>query len=125
MINIFNSIETNFRGKGKIFTASKDSITSHDLSISAQRLMNGGTIYFDKSIIGDSFTIQLVDADLVSVLDEWVTDWPVIPGHPTNIVTEQAGDLPANTYLRIVYTSTGLVDDVKILVAYRLYEAIT
>ena len=130
MIRPFEHNETDFDGQGKIFTAAKNSTTDHDMLIPAQRIINGGVAYFDKAVIGDTFTAQVVDVDGVyapagTVLNQWLTDWPVFPSKVSDMLIEQAGDIPAGVYLRIKYTSTGATDDVKIMIGYRLYKVIS
>jgi hypothetical protein len=123
MINPFDHIQVDFCGEGAQYTATANSTTDHDLLVSAEKLLNGGTVYFDKAIVGDKFTCQVLDNSLV-VKKEWVTDWPVIPGYPTEFLVKQAAIIPANYHLRIKYTSTSLTDDVTILVGYGLYKEI-
>lgn len=130
MIRPFVNNETDFIGTGKIATATKEATTDIDLLVAERRLINGGIIYFDKCAIGDSFTCQIVDVDGVyaeegTVLNEWMKDWPAMPGAHTDLVTEQAGDIPPGVYLRIKYTSIGTIDDVKVLIGYRLYKVLS
>jgi hypothetical protein len=124
MIDPFNRIKVDFAGKGVVYTATKNSTTDHDLLLTSDYLLNGGSICVDKAVVGDTITCQVLD-NALTVKKEWITDWPICPGEPIEIITEQAAEIPANYYLRIKYTSIGTVDDVKVLIGYRLHKVVT
>ena len=127
MINPFLNNETDFDGVGVIGTAVKNTTTDIDLLVSNERLINGGLIHCENAIAGDTFSCQVVDKDGVyypagTVLSQWMTNWPAIPDHPFDLITEQAAKIPAGVYLRVKYTSTSTTTDVKLCVGYRLYK---
>ena len=108
MIHIFNKEETDFDGQGKIATATKNTTTNIDFLVSTYRLINGGLIYCDKAIVGDYFQCQIIDIDGVyetagTIINQWMTNWPVIPGEHINIKIEQVGEIPGSlrTLLRV------------------------
>lgn len=109
-----------FRGTGISGTATKNSSTNHDYNLPEDRYLNGVELLLENHQFDDTVKFQVVDVDGVvypagTVLDEFATDWHIASD------TERQGPYilpyPALVYswmyIRIVYTSTGTVDDVK------------
>jgi len=85
-----------------------------------QSVMDGIEFFADKSAVGDKITFQVVDVDNILgygaglVLDEFGTDWFVMPGSTETIRLYKA-KLVTNLYLRVKYTSVGTTDDVQFI----------
>jgi len=124
-ITPFSSNAVEFKGKGVKGTATKEATTDIDLKITEGSLINGGLLYTNNAVVGDKFTCQVVDKDGIyypagTVLNEWITNWYAMPNTKMDLTTPQAGAIPANVYLRIKYTSIGTVNDVDVIVNYKL-----
>ena len=120
----FAAGKVEFDGRGSKGTVTAGLIENVDYLVTDEMLINGGLIYFHNGVAGDTFTCQIVDKDGVyypagTVLKQWITDWNVFPNIKQDLTTPQAGTIPALVYLRVVYTSTGIVD-VDVLVNYKL-----
>lgn len=109
-----------FRGTGISGTATKNSTTNHDYNLPEDRFLNGVELLLCDHEFGDTVKFQVVDVDGVvypagTVLDEFATDWniasdtqrqgPYILPYPALIYSWM--------YIRVVYNSTGTVNDVK------------
>lgn len=119
-----------FAGNGIKATAAKNSTTNIDFKVTVDNIfINGGLILYKNANWGDYITAQVVDIDNVLgyganlVLQEYITKWYVHPDDKElKILLDYAGKIPINTYLRIKYTSTGVVTDVDIAVNYALHK---
>ncbi len=122
-----NSVE--FKATGIMATVSKGTEGDIDLAIGTEaRLLNGGHLYAQQGVVGDTITAQIVDVDNLLgqganfVVKEWIKDWYIIPDLLQHIRTPQAGEVPAGLYVRLKYKSTGTANDVKVLINYDLYK---
>jgi hypothetical protein len=108
-------------------TATKNSATNHDYQIpvisyggvNKQAVMNGIEFYAKDAEIGDKISFQIVDVNNIlgygagTVLDEFGKDWYVSPNTLNKIILYKA-NLIAGLFIRMVYTSTGTTNDVKL-----------
>lgn len=114
-----------FRGDAVFGTVAKGTSKNLDLKVSDERMVNGGLLHAEKAVPGDWIRCQVVDRDGIlappgTVLKQWIDRWYVAPGKTMDLVTPQAGTVPAGLWLRCVYNSTGQADDVEVFVNYRL-----
>lgn len=113
-------------------TATKGTTSNIDFKIPKAGLaINGGEILFLNHKWGDYFKIQVVDVDNILgygagfVTDTFIQKKYVHPNIPErHIKLPYAGEVVKDLYLRVVYTSTGTVDDVDVAVNYYLHEEI-
>lgn len=118
-----------FRGTGVAGTATKNMSSNIDYKMPEDRMINAVHLLLDKHVWGDVVKFQVVDVDGVyysagTVLDEFASSWNVDPTlcsqRPEQI------DYPAKVlkdlYVRVVYSSVGTVDDVKVSVNLYLHK---
>jgi len=106
-----------FRG-----TASVNSATNIDWKLTEDRWISGGILLATGTHWGDRVSIQIVDKDNVlgyganTVLGQYVTDFYVVTDAQFQIQLEAPyiALVPANMYIRVVYTNTSLLDPVEI-----------
>ena len=109
-------------------TATKNSTTNHDYQVptlsyngaNKKVYMNGIEFFAKYAEIGDKLSFQVVDVNNILgygagvVLDEFGKDWYVAPDILNKIVLYKA-HLIAGLFIRVVYTSTGTTNDVKLV----------
>jgi len=118
-----------FRGTGVSCTATKNTTTNCDYKLTETRKINGLHLFLDNHCWSDTLKLQVVDVDGAyypagTVLDEFGTDWhvdPAVCSQGKEIMSYPAQVL-INLYLRIVYTSTCNVNDVKMNINYYLHK---
>jgi hypothetical protein len=82
--------------------------------------MNGIEFFTKDSEVGDKMSFRIVDVNNIlgygagAVLDEFGKDWFVAPNTLNKIVLYKA-NLIAGLFIRIVYTSTGTTNDVRLI----------
>ena len=115
---------------GTIGTATKNTTTDLDFKITGNKVyVQGGQIIFKNAAWGDYITAQVVDKDNVlgsgagTILNEYITKRYLHPElKKSELEVPYAGMVPQNTYLRIKYTSVGILDDVEFAVNYSLHK---
>lgn len=119
-----------FKGEGVFDTVPAGTEKNIDFKITYNALLNGGILQTKGEEMGDYFSAHVVDKDNIlgygagAVLNTWIVKWyALIEDVHMDLTTPQAGNIPANLYLRIKYKSTGATD-VKVLVNYRLNQAL-
>jgi hypothetical protein len=85
-----------------------------------QGYMDGIEYYAKDAEVGDKMSFQVIDKDGLAypagtVLDEFGTDWAVIPDANT-IIRLYKAKLIAGMYIRVKYTSIGTTNDIKFVV---------
>lgn len=118
-----------FRGTGITCTPVKNTTTNCDYKLTETRKITGLHVYLQNHCFDDTMKLQVVDKDGVyypagTVLDEYGTDWHV-DSTAESQGREQlnyAASIAINLYLRIVYTSTCSVLDVKLKANYYLHK---
>jgi hypothetical protein len=82
-----------------------------------QSYMDGIEYYAKDSEIGDTMKFQVIDKDGIAypagtVLDEFGSNWAVIPNDKETIRLYKAKLIPG-MYIRVIYTSIGTTNDIK------------
>lgn len=103
-------------------TASINSTTNIDWKLPEERWISGGILLAQGTHWGDKLCLQIIDKDNVLgfgtnfVLDEYVTDFYMVTDSEFQIQMEApyVALIPANVYIRIVYTNTSVLDPVEV-----------
>lgn len=114
-------------------TATKNTTTNLDYLVSEERFINGVRIIVDSHVFGDSIGLQVVDVDNILgygaglVLDTFGESWYLDPTTSTqpDVEVSYPAKISAGLYIRAVYTSTGTVDDVSVILNAFLHKAPT
>lgn len=117
-----NTDDLRFRGTGITGIATKNTSTNIDYRMPENRFINGADLILKDQEWGDSIKFQVVDIDNLLgygagvVLDEFGTDWQVVSDQQNQgqIIIPYPALVNAGLYIRIVYTSTGTVNDVSV-----------
>lgn len=114
----------NFRArfKGISGTATKNTSTNIDYLIDEERYINGVRLILKNHVDGDFIHFEVVDVDNILgygagvVLDRFGDNWYIDEDIKTqpDIIVQYPAKIAEGLYLRIVYTSIGLVNDVNI-----------
>lgn len=113
-----NADVVKFRGKGISFTASAGTTTSYDYKLTEARLVSGTRLLVRNQAWGDHVKFQVVDVDNILgygagvVLDEFATEWYIVSDKEDqgNVVLTYSAEVLANLYIRLIYTSVGLLN---------------
>lgn len=122
----FSSNSVEFNGEGIFEVITKDTTEDVDFKVTYTALLNGGVLQAENAVAGDYFVAQVIDKDGVyypagTVLKTWIPKWyALVDNMKMDLTTPQAGNIPANVYLRIKYTSTGTSTDVNLIINYKL-----
>ncbi len=105
-------------------TAVKNTVTDFDwqipqlswLGVNKQSYFNGIEYFAKNALPHDKLTFQVVDKDGLiypagTLLEEFGTDWPVMPDAPTDIILYKAKLIPG-MYIRVKYNTTSTDTDV-------------
>lgn len=111
-----------FAGEGFTATATKNTTTNLDYKITGDRYINGLQMLCTNQAANDSATLQIVDKDNVLgygtnvVLSQFATNWQIADGNQDQGIIQLPfrGKIPANCYIRIRYTSTGILTNVTV-----------
>ena len=127
-----------FRGFGISATATKETTTNIDYKLTEERYINGVDLILKDHEFGDTAKFQVVDKEYVYagilypadyggipwstaqpngvVLDEFGTDWNIASDeqHQHPVLLPYPARILVDLYIRIVYTSVGTVNDVKL-----------
>ena len=127
-----------FRGKGISSTVPKTSTVNVDYKLTEERYINGVDLILKDQEFGDTAKFQVVDKEYIYagilyptdyggipwstaqpdgvVLDEFGTDWNIVADeqHQHPVLLSYPARILINLYIRIVYTSVGTVNDVKL-----------
>ena len=112
--------------------ATKNSSTNLDLKITGDNeYVQGGHLLYQNANWGDYIIAQVVDKDNVlgygsnTVLNEYIHKRYVHPALNTSkLEVPYAGMVPVNTYLRVIYISTGTTVDVDVAVNYTMHDGL-
>lgn len=122
---------TTFRARLKGFvnqTITKNTTTNIDWlipqtvyqGVNKQSYMDGIEYYAKDAEVGDHLTFQVIDKDNVLgyganfVADEFGSEWAAIPD-TSNVIKLYKAKLIPGLYIRIIYTSTGTTNDIKLI----------
>lgn len=113
---LFTSDGVHFDGLSASGTATAGTTTHVDLKLTDDMLLTGGLLLAKGCVFGDSVVAQVVDVDNVLgygagvVLNQFVS-W-ILPDSPAAIelTVPYPSKIFAGLYIRIAYTSTGVVD---------------
>lgn len=98
--------------RGAVFTAAKNSSTSHNYDINEDFYIKDGSLVTEGNVMGDTVDIDLCQQD-GTVLYQYVKDYPVSKLKDTGFVDQTLSDTNFNGLrLKTTYNSTGLTDDV-------------
>lgn len=134
LLEPFAASSVSFKGDANVAkSCAIDTTTNIDIKPSAtqKRLINGGVLYVENAKIQDHIKAQIVDVDDVlggganTILNEWIVKWGVIPGHILDLSTNQAGEIPAGVYIRVIYTAAGGGMARLVTVNYRLNKRVS
>lgn len=111
-----------FAGEGFSSTATKNTTTNLDYKITSERYINGLQMLCTNQGSNDSATLQIVDKDNVLgygtnvVLSQFASNWQIADGNQDQGIIQLPfrGKIPANCYIRIRYTSTGILTNVTV-----------
>jgi hypothetical protein len=99
--------------------------------IGEQRLLKGGHLITDKSVMGDWVKFQVIDIDDVLgqgagfVVATFIKKWFVPPTGMIQFETPQASKIFAGLYIRCTYTSVGTVNNVTAGINYLLLKQLS
>lgn len=118
------------RMKGVKGTATKNTSTNIDYKLTEDRWINGVQIILKDHEFEDTVKFQIVDVDNIFgygaglVLDEFGSDWNLSSDKQDQgiYVLSYPAKILANLYIRIVYISTGTVNDVRATINYFLHK---
>lgn len=118
-----------FRGTGVTCTAIKNTSTNCDYKLTETRKISGLHVFLREHCFDDTMKLQVIDKDGAyfpagTVLDEYGTDWHIDSSSESQgrEVMNYAAGVLVNLYLRLVYTSTCNVNDVKVKINYYLHK---
>jgi len=121
-----------FRGTGVTCTATKNTTSNCDYKLTETRKITGLHVLLEEHCFDDTMKLQVVDKDGTyypagTVLDEYGTSWNVDSTAESQgrEVMNYAAQVLVNLYLRVVYTSTCNVSDVKLKINYYLHKVPT
>lgn len=116
---------------GQMFTAAKGVMTTQDLQIVDDLLVDGGVIIADGVVFGDTIDCQVVDVDNVFgygagvVLGQYITNWYLTTGNSRwDFTIPYPAKLLAGLYVRINYHSIGTEIDVKVAINYKFHKVL-
>lgn len=119
------------RFKGHQGVATKNATTNVDFCITETRWINGAQLILKNHQFDDTANFQVVDVDGLftppgTVLDEFVEDWAVISDTQNQGVhmLDYPARIQGGLYVRIVYKSTGTLDDVAVKLNFFLHERV-
>lgn len=127
----FSTPDFLFSGNGVIATAEKNSTTNIDFlipgALGSSVYINGAVAFTKDAVFGDYASADIVDVNNILgygaglVLAQYVPKWYINPSSELDISTPYAGKVPAGIFIRVAYTSVGLINDVGVAVNYRLH----
>jgi len=128
-ISQFSSDNVNNNNQGILGTALAGQNTNIDLKLLDDCFLIGGILRTQTSSFGDYAVFQVIDIDNIlgygagAVLGQYVNKWYMKSDEQEqlNETTTYPAKVLAGLYLRIVYTSIGLID-VKVAINYRLHK---
>ena len=120
-----SDLEVAFNSTGYA-TATQDTTTDHDVTLTENLYLDGGSFITWGANPGDYIVAQVVAPDGTTVVKTWVYKWGVstMDGCPEQLLTDYKGMIP-NTYkLRVKYTSTSTTTDARFTANFRLHRII-
>lgn len=121
-------VHSNNQGLSQVITAG--SIMTIDLKLTDDHFITGGVLRTLESAFGDTVTFQVIDIDGIlapqgTVLGQYTTNWYMRSDSQEQINenTPYPAKIYAGLYLRVIYTSIGLVD-VTVNIMYRLHKVL-
>lgn len=130
----FTTSDFQFNGDSVLATVPKNTTVNIDFAIPGTpgsfQYINGAVAITNNAVFGDYASAYVIDIDNLlgyganTILASYVSKWYIDPAKSLDIMTPYAGKLPAGVYLRVVYTSAGLVNDVGVAINYRLHTPI-
>lgn len=127
----FSTPDFQFNGEGILVTATKNTSTNVDFQIPGAAgsfcYINGAIVITKDAVFGDYAAASIIDKDNILgyganvTLANYVTKWYINPATQSNFETPYAGKLYAGLYIRVSYTSVGLIVDPQIAINYKLH----
>lgn len=116
-----------FYGDSVEGTAAKGQTTIIDFMMPGTFMVYGADMIYDHATLGDYVQLQVIDKDNVLgygenfILNTWIEKWFVpINQNIWSVTSNLAGTLPQGLYIRLTYTSVGILNDVPIRLNYRM-----
>ena len=123
--------KVSFRGKGCSGTAAKSATTNIELLLTEERLLQGVfKLILHNHERGDYMHFEVVDVDNIigyganTVLERYVDSWyaDAAVDNQGEFSLDFVAFINAGLYLRVVYVSTGAVNDVDVKINYILHK---
>jgi hypothetical protein len=127
----FASNNVNANNQALLFTAAAAQTTTGDLKLTDDCFITGAVLRTNTSAFGDYAVFQVVDVDNIlgygagTVLGQYVNKWYMRSDaqEQANENTPYPAKILAGLYLRLIYTSVGLMP-VSVAINYRLHKAL-
>lgn len=111
-----------FKLQGFKGLAAVNTTSNIDFKLTEERWVSGGILLCQGTHWGDKISLQVIDKDNVLgyganvVLDEYVTDFYLVSDSEFQLQLESPyiALVPANIYIRVVYSNTSLLDPVEV-----------
>lgn len=110
-----------FFGDAVTATVNANSTKNIDYQMTGNYALFGAELIQSGAAFGDYVSFQVIDKDNVlgyganTVLNEWVTKWYVDPTTSRwKVQSEYAATIPTGLYIRLVYTNTNALTQVKV-----------
>ena len=127
----YGTKDLNLNYQGTSGTVPKGTTTNIDFLITGDHLVDGGEIISSGAVMGDKFTIMIVDKDNVLgyglnvVLNQFITNWFVDPVSPRwGFTSSYPAKLYSGLYVRLIFTSIGTVNDVTVAINMGLHKVL-
>lgn len=106
-----------FRGLGISGTATKNTTTNIDYTLTEERYLSGARLLLKNQAWGDKANLEIVHPTL-GVIDVFAEGWFLDPDNSNqgDIIRNYPAKLPAGLIIRIAYTSVGVAVNVEVKV---------
>jgi hypothetical protein len=126
----FEKTKLNYNGKGVNTTIPKGTSVNLDYTLTDDCLLTGVWLIIGRGNYGDSLTVQVLDPNNIygygagAILNTFVTNWYMPPSSATQIDIPYPAKIITGLTLRVIYTSTGTVDDPFLAINYKLHKVL-
>jgi hypothetical protein len=129
-VSDFEKNKLNYNGRGVSVTIPKGTSVNLDYTLTDDCLLTGVWLIIGRGNYGDSLTVQVLDLSNIygygagAVLNTFVTNWYMPPSSATQIDIPYPAKIITGLTLRVIYTSTGTVDDPFLAINYKLHKVL-